>query len=227
MKRLVSKLKKQSGQSCLQLISELAPLCFCQSFCYLGLSTVCCVFSATEAVQVNPGASFLERALGVSGFWSLQHGTSKNHRILEAQDSVSINIDPKQRTLKQYMADRCQVETVSITPRNTFIETNSSTLSLSGRNITIIIIELLHLDGLLVKSSKAWGNNRRCKFNCWHPQTAALAVNDFTFLGAAANVAQGCFCWRTGNRTCKMAHFQSATEWTASVHTLHMSKQVM
>ena len=86
---------------------ELAPLCFYQSFCCLGLSTVCCFFSATEAVQVNPGASFLERALGVSAFWSLQHGTSKNHRILEAQDPVSSNIDPKQRTLKQYVADTC------------------------------------------------------------------------------------------------------------------------
>ena len=27
--------------------------------------------------------------------------------------------------------------------------------------------------------------------------------------------------------TCKKPHFQSATEWTASVHTLHMSKPVM
>lgn len=110
-------------------------------------------FSATEAVQVNPGASFLERALGVSGFWSLQHGNSRNHRILEAQDSVSGNIDPKQRTLKQYVADRCQVETVSIGIPS--LKPIAPPLSLSGRNIMIIIIELLHLDGLLVKSSKA------------------------------------------------------------------------
>ena len=27
--------------------------------------------------------------------------------------------------------------------------------------------------------------------------------------------------------TCKKPHFQSATEWTASLHTLHMSKPVM
>ena len=47
------------------------------------------------------------------GPWEFRHfgpfntGTSKNHRILEAQDPVSSNIDPKQRTSKQYVADTC------------------------------------------------------------------------------------------------------------------------